>query len=129
MANEQNLRMFEKGNPGGPGRPKGSKSLSTILRTLLESEIPMKDPKTGEIVQKTGAEALGLSIFRTAMKGNVNAWREVADRTEGKAVQKMELTGADGEAIKNETKISRSESDQAIIDEYYKRRKEQEQNG
>lgn len=126
MANEQNLKPFQVGWKGGPGRPQGSRNMSTVLKELLETEITLKDAKTGEIIKKTGYEALAQTMFKTAMQGKVEAFNAIVDRADGKVVQVNEHTGKDGGAIINETTFKRSESDQALVDEYYQRRQEQD---
>lgn len=119
----KNLKPFLPGWKGGPGRPKGSKCLSTELAKLLDVEVPLKDKETGEIIRdkdglpitKTTRIALSESIIRSALKGNVNAWREIADRTEGKAVQKMELSGNDGEPIQYQQLSLTKEQKDALV--------------
>lgn len=119
----KNLKHFEAGWKGGPGRPKGVKPITYYLRRLLEAEINVKDIETGEIVKKSGAEGLSLSIYKAAIEGNVNAFIQIRDMIEGKIVQKTELTGSDGEPLKIQ---NIGETDQSILDNYYKRRKESE---
>ncbi len=39
-------KLFEKGNPGGPGRPKNSVSITEGIRRMLETNMPGKEKKT-----------------------------------------------------------------------------------
>ena len=49
MANEENLKLFKKGESGNPaGRPKGSLNRSTIAKRWLEVEQDLKNPLTGD---------------------------------------------------------------------------------
>ena len=41
--------------------------------------------------ERTVAEAIARALIKEAMKGNVQAAREIADRTEGKPTQKLDL--------------------------------------
>lgn len=72
----------ESGNPGG--RPK-SKTLSAAYRTKLEEPVP-NDPEG-----RTWAELIAEAQVRDAVRGNVQAAREIADRTEGRARQAIEF--------------------------------------
>ncbi len=88
MANEQNLKPFKPGQSGNPnGRPKG-KSLTTILRDLLERKINVKDPISGKKTKKTIRDHIGLNLAAKAVKGDLVAIGIVFDRLEGKAVQR-----------------------------------------
>lgn len=71
----------QSGNPGG--RPKTA-HLAQAYREALES----LDPKT----QRSVAEVIAMAIIRRALKGDVKAAQEIADRTEGKARQAIEIT-------------------------------------
>ncbi len=85
MPNPHNLKPFEKGNQIGKlgGRPKGSRSLSTRLREMLETKITLKD-KNGVKKTQQGSDWIVESLFRNANKGNMKAVEMVFDRTEGK---------------------------------------------
>src|ERR1700685_4156371 len=86
----ENLKPWPKGVSGNlSGRPK-SKRLSDAYRHQLEQLVP------GDPEGRTWAELIAQAQIRTAARGNVPAARELADRTEGKAAQHLEVTGNDG---------------------------------
>ena len=88
MANEQNLKHFKKGNKIGKGRPKGSKNLSTTLADMLMQELPTKSGP------KLTTELIVMGIIKKAILGDVSAFREIMDRTEGKTVQSIKSEGS-----------------------------------
>jgi len=84
----------ESGNP--KGRPKGSRSISDYLRRFGELDTPEQlrekmramFPQVARKGDKfTMEEALWLSAYVHAIKGESWAFNFIADRTEGKAVQ------------------------------------------
>ncbi len=76
---------WKKGQSGNPsGRPK-SKTLSDAYRNKLEELVP-NDPE-----KRTWAELIAEAQVRDAVRGNVQAAREIADRTEGKPRQAIEF--------------------------------------
>jgi nitrogenase molybdenum-iron protein alpha/beta subunit len=112
MANEQNLKPFQKGNPGG-GRPKGSVSLVKLLEKLLDKKIDVTDPFAKKIidpvtgkeikpkVEKKVAEAVVLRLLMKALNGDMPAIKEVLERIDGKVNQT--ITGSkDGDPIMHE---------------------------
>ena len=79
-----NLKPFQPGQSGNPkGRPK-SITLSEALRQQLAQQIPGKS-------EQTYAEKIALMLCKEAAKGNVGAAREIADRTEGKPRQTVDV--------------------------------------
>jgi hypothetical protein len=79
---------WKKGQSGNPsGRPK-SKTLSDAYRNKLEEPVP-NDPE-----KRTWAELIAEAQVRDAVRGNVQAAREIADRTEGRARQAIEFEDA-----------------------------------
>ena len=75
--------QFRPGQSGNPsGRPK-SRLISEAYRRILEEIDPKK--------QQSLAERVARAVINRALRGDVRAASEVADRTEGKAVQKMEV--------------------------------------
>ncbi len=77
--------QWKKGESGNPaGRPK-SKTLSDAYRNKLEERVP-NDPEG-----RTWAELIAEAQVRDAVRGNVQAAREIADRTEGRARQAIEF--------------------------------------
>jgi hypothetical protein len=75
---------FPKGETGNPnGRPKLTK-LTEALREQLAEEMP-------NAPERTVAEAIARALIKEAVSGNVQAIREIGDRTEGKPMQKVDL--------------------------------------
>jgi hypothetical protein len=73
---------FKPGQSGNPaGRPK-SITLSEAIRLQLAQTFNDS---------RTYAEEIALVLCVTAAKGNVNAAREIADRTEGKPTTRVDL--------------------------------------
>jgi hypothetical protein len=104
MPNEQNLTPFQKGNPGGPGRPKGVQNSKTRLLRLLELVQKKKNPITGEEEEYTVLELMDMQQIAKALRGDDKAYREVLDRLEGKAKQSTELEVSGGININWEEK-------------------------
>ena len=74
--------------PGQSGNPKGrpkSVTLSEALRLELAKAHPQGD---GE---QTYAEAIAAILCQTAAQGNILAAKEIADRTEGKPKQSLDV--------------------------------------
>jgi len=81
---QANLKPFPKGVSGNPaGRPK-SITLSEALRLQLAEVMPEAD-------ERTYAEEIARVLCADAAKGNVMAAREIADRTEGKPKQALDI--------------------------------------
>ena len=79
-----NLKPFKPGESGNPkGRPK-SVTLSEALRAQLGQVMPGED-------EQTYAEKIALVLCDEASKGNVGAAKEIADRTEGKPRQTLDV--------------------------------------
>jgi hypothetical protein len=75
---------FKKGISGNPsGRPKITK-LTEALREQLAEEMP-------NAPERTIAEGVARVLIREALSGNVQAIREIGDRTEGKPKQAIDL--------------------------------------
>ena len=75
---------FKKGETGNPsGRPKLTR-LTEALREQLAEAMP-------NAPERTIAETLARTLIREGIGGNVQAIREIADRTEGKPMQKVDL--------------------------------------
>jgi len=102
--------MFEKGTSGNPnGRPKKGRAWADVYDTVLDStsitvtvnvngEIQQHCIK-GEVEEEDGAKKqvsmrylLGVKLLEEGLSGNVNAIKELADRTEGRPRDKVEIT-------------------------------------
>lgn len=83
MANEKNLKPFKKGHKfsKGHGRPKGSRSISTVLKEMMEVTISTKQG------DKLTVELIVMGIIKKAISGDVSAFREIRDTTEGRPHQ------------------------------------------
>lgn len=82
-ANQTSWQPGQSGNP--KGRPKNRNLLSRALRDMLGMVVP--DDSQG----RTYAEIIALSLILAAAKGSVGAACEIADRTEGKPRQAVDL--------------------------------------
>jgi hypothetical protein len=79
-----NLKPFQPGVSGNPaGRPKKA-LLSDALRRQL-AEVMLGAP------ERTIAEVIARALIKEAVGGNVQAIREIGDRTEGKPAQAIAL--------------------------------------
>lgn len=75
---------FPKGQSGNPnGRPKLTRLTDALRQQLAENSPDAKDT--------TIAEVIAGALIREAMSGNVQAAKEIADRTEGKPKQAIDL--------------------------------------
>jgi hypothetical protein len=75
---------FKKGETGNPsGRPKLTK-LTEALREQLAETLP-------DAPEETIAESIARALIKEAKSGNVQAAREIADRTEGKPKQSIDV--------------------------------------
>ncbi len=79
-----NLKPFKPGQSGNPaGRPK-----KALLSDALRRQLAIAAPGMPE---KTQAETIAAALIAEAIAGNVQAIREVGDRTEGKPAQAIAL--------------------------------------
>jgi len=86
MANTKNLKPFKKGSDERRnilGRPKKT-LLSEAIREQIAASMPGAD-------EQTFAEAIAKTLIDLAVAGDVQAIREIADRTEGKPKQAIDL--------------------------------------
>lgn len=80
---------WKPGHSGNPsGRPKGSGRLSKALAALMLEQYP------GDERGRTYAEFIAEKLATAAAAGDIAAIRELADRTEGKATQRIENVAA-----------------------------------
>lgn len=75
--------------PGGPGRPKGLKNKSTLIREAFIAVAEAKDMSPEELDAKL--EEIGID---KALKGDFRFWQEIRDRNYGKPVQRNENVNA-----------------------------------
>ena len=75
---------FKKGESGNPAGRAKSTRLTDALREQLAEEMP-------NAPGKTIAEVIARALIKEAVKGNVQAAKEIADRTEGKPMQKLDV--------------------------------------
>jgi hypothetical protein len=104
MANEQNLKPFQVGNPGGPGRPKGVPNSKTRLLRILELVQKKRNPVTGQDEEFSIAEQMDLQLINKALKGDMKAYEILMDRLEGKPKQSTEVEVSGGMTINWEEK-------------------------
>lgn len=90
MANSENLKEPWKSgdpSPNPSGRPVGSRSMSTILKELLDEDIEVNG------VKLPFKDAIVRKLIKKANAGNLRAIQEIFDRTEGKSKQEIKLEG------------------------------------
>ena len=83
----ENLKPFQKGNPGGPGRPK-TRELDAMVREFLAQSVPSRNGG-----DKTLLEAIFAGLSAKAAKGDSKAAGLLLERGYGKAKQEIVLTG------------------------------------
>ena len=88
-----NLKPWPKGVSGNhKGRPRKT-APTDALRELLASGVP------GDPEGRTYADAIAEALVKRAMRGDVQAAREIADRAEGKPLQAVALGGEVGAGL------------------------------
>jgi hypothetical protein len=84
-----NLKPWPKGTSGNPGgRPKTC-PITTALRELLEQPVP------GDKQNRTYAQRVALKMVERAIRGDVQAAREIANRVEGRVAERIAIREAD----------------------------------
>lgn len=104
---KENLKPYKKGESGNPnGRPLGARNVSTVLKELLEEIAPDSIKNLSQIKdflkkkKVTNADAIaGNLLHKAIVEKDLSAIKEIIDRTEGKAMQGVELSGKDGGEI------------------------------
>lgn len=81
---------FQKGHPGGPGRPKGT-TITDQLRKLIE-----KPDANG----RTMAEVLAQKAIDKAEEGDFRFWNALVDRIDGPVVKRIAVEDAHDRASK-----------------------------
>jgi len=95
MPNPENIEShkFKKGQTGNPnGRPKGSRSLTTILREYMDKELEINDPITKKLVNKRIGDIVNLKLIANAIKGDQQAIKMVFERLDGMPTQKVDVS-------------------------------------
>jgi hypothetical protein len=83
--NRQSNGQFKSGVSGNPnGRPKGVQSIPDILRKIGDEE--------GTTDGKSKLDVVMYKVFQYALEGKPWAVQFIADRTEGKALDRIEAT-------------------------------------
>lgn len=99
--NPENLKghEFKPGESGNPtGRPIGARSLSTILREMLDEEIEIIDGATK--TKKKFSDIIVRKLLKKANDGDIRAIQEIFDRMEGKAKQELQHTISEKQTFK-----------------------------
>ena len=107
-------KPFPPGVSGNPnGRPKGLRNRSTIVREWLEATYKKVNPITGQTETLQIQDHLVISLIGKALKGDVQAFRELFDSGHGKVSELLDVTSK-GESITQE-KLN-SEERRMLID-------------
>jgi hypothetical protein len=99
MANEKNLKPFQKGNPGGPGRPRNPPELMDLslmtqgeFKLLMHRLINLR-PEELSSFKGTILEMAVASIIQRAIKdGDPVRLQYFTDRLFGKVSDKLEIS-------------------------------------
>lgn len=95
--NNDNLIPPKKGEIRNPkGRGKGVPNSKTRMLRLLELTQDLTNPVTGIVEGFSVMEQIDMILIQKARKGDIHAIKEILDRLEGKAQQKVDMT-LDGE--------------------------------
>jgi len=129
MQEENNTKQrnypFKKGQSGNPaGRPKGKKMFSEVAREMMQSKkisVEYTFPKDGKEVtrrmdinsDKPIYYSMAAAMIRESLNGNVKAFKELIDRTEGTARSNIDVT-TNGKDIQSQTLLQ--VVDQATLD-------------
>ncbi len=92
MPNPENIRPPKTGEVRNPkGKPPGTKNRSTILKKWIEVATKLKNPVTGKDEFGTVEDKVALALIARALKGDVQAIKEINDTLYGKLTEKSEV--------------------------------------
>ena len=102
----ENLIPYKPGESGNPkGRPKGAKdgfraSINRMLRkTAPDKTLSVLQSKQLKPTTKSNSAALASILVGLGLKGNLQAMKLIADQTEAKLPQEIELGAGEGTEI------------------------------
>lgn len=105
----ENLRPWAKGTSGNPGGRPRRDALTEALKAQLAS-----DDSDG----RTVAEQIAAALIKSALRGDVRAIREIADRTEGRPRQQFNIdasaTFSDGRPQYDYSRLSDGQLDRLL---------------
>lgn len=105
MAREDNLIPAKKGEVRNPkGRTVGSRNRSTIVKQWLETTKKGRNPITEMVEVLEIQDLMTLALIGKALKGDVNAYRELMDSGHGTIEKNVKLN-----ANVNSSQMSREE--------------------
>lgn len=85
-----NLIPAKKGEVRNPkGKPKGTKNFKTIIEEFLDVETDAMNPMSGKLEKLSVGQQVVIALLAKAKKGDVSAIKELLDRIDGKAEQKL----------------------------------------
>lgn len=106
-----NLIPPVKGEVRNPnGRPKGIPNSKTRYLRLLTLTEKINNPVTGELEEFSIIEQLDMQMIAKARKGDLNAYKEIMDRLEGRAQQDI--------ALQHSGELKTSEADPQLAKEF-----------
>lgn len=91
MTNPENLIPAKKGEVRNPKGRGNSKNRSTILKKWIEVAAKLKHPETKEELPGTMEDKVALALLSRALKGDVQAIKEINDTLYGKLTEKSEV--------------------------------------
>lgn len=112
VGRDTQFKPGQSGNPGG--RPK--KTPYTEAHRVIAEMVGVAGLNI--LPTDTIAECVAKIMAREALKGKVNAAKEIADRTDGTPRQMVEISGQDGSAVQVEARLSAQDLIRALRDIY-----------
>ena len=112
MANEENLKPFQKGNKFGKGSPKGSPNRSKPILDILSLEQDAVNPVTKNEERLNQLQLIGLAMLKKARSGDVRAAQFLIDNGYGKLTENFEVNqiGENTGSLKDLLSVIRTEN-------------------
>ena len=96
--NNRYLKPARAGEVRNPkGRGKGTLNTKTRLERIMKLQYSGRNPLTGEVDTISVAEIIDLALIAKAAQGDVSAYREIADRIDGKVKTSIDINSIENE--------------------------------